>query len=191
LKQDPFDYITKQAPNTNNLMSNSGNIYPNCDYDFSGQNKTIKVNDVDILYYVFNCSTSGYWFAGLLTELLGSFFVTFFFLTQTEEKTRFGKERAINCFIIAAAYVGARGMLNQRGVTSSGAVLNPAISIGTNFTMLFDHKSYFKYVWLYGLVPIGGAVLAVVFHELVFKKTQEVLAEDQEEDEGEDNLIDK
>jgi hypothetical protein len=40
-------------------------------------------------------------------------------------------------------------------------------------------------------MPIGGAVLAVVFHELVFKKSQDFLLEDEGEDEGEDNLLDK
>ncbi len=70
-----------------------------------------------------------------MAESLGAFFFTFFFLTQTEESTRFGKEKAINCFIIAAAYVGARGMLNGKVVTLSGAVLNPAIAFGTNITM--------------------------------------------------------
>ncbi len=40
-------------------------------------------------------------------------------------------------------------------------------------------------------MPIAGAVLALVFHEMVFKKTQEVIQEDLGEDEGEDNLIEK
>jgi hypothetical protein len=40
-------------------------------------------------------------------------------------------------------------------------------------------------------MPIGGAVLAVVFHELVFKKSQDFLQEDDGEDEGEDSLLDK
>lgn len=83
-------------------------------------------------------------------------------------------------------------MLNGSMVTRSGAVLNPAIGIGTNFAMLFQNGStYFQYVWLYALMPVGGALLAVVFYELVFKKTQEVLTEDEVEDEGEDNLLDK
>jgi len=93
--------------------------------------------------YRYTCTSAGYVFAAMLTEVLGSFFVSFFFLTQTEESTRFGKEKAIHCFITAASYVGARSMLNGKNVTLSGAVLNPAIGIATSFTMLFDHKSYF------------------------------------------------
>ena len=79
----------------------------------------------------------------MLTEGIGSFFVSFFFLTQTEDSTRFSKEKAINCFITAAAYVGARSMCNGKVVTRSGAVLNPAIGIATNFTMMFQNGGYF------------------------------------------------
>jgi hypothetical protein len=46
----------------------------------------------------------------------------------------FSKEKAINCFIIASAYIGARAMLNGNLVTASGACLNPAIALGTNLT---------------------------------------------------------
>lgn len=128
----------------------------------------------------------------MLAEVLGSFFFSFFFLTQTEQSTRFGKEKAINCFIISAAYIGARGMLNGNKVTLSGAVLNPAIGIATNLTMWWSNgPMYFQYVWIYSLMPIGGAVLAVIFYEYVFKKTQDVVQEEAGEDEGEDNLIDK
>jgi hypothetical protein len=41
------------------------------------------------------------------------------------------------------------------------------------------------------LLPIAGSVLAVVFYEMVFKKTQEIADEEGQEDDGEDNLIDK
>lgn len=76
-------------------------------------------------------------------------------------------------------------------ITKTGAVLNPAISIGTNFTMLFTHGGgKFKWVWLYGGFPLLGGIIAVVFHEFVFKKTQEVLNEDEEEEDV-DTLLDK
>lgn len=48
----------------------------------------------------------------MIAEALGSFLVVFFYLTQTEAKTVFSKEPAINCFIISSSYVGARAMLN-------------------------------------------------------------------------------
>lgn len=114
--------------------------------------------------------------ASIIAEPLGTFFVAFFYLTQTEAKTVFSKEKAINCFIIAASYVGARAMLAGTENTVSGAVLNPAIGVATCFTMLFDNRvEDFQYVWIYALLPFIGSVAAVLFHEFVFKKTHEVL----------------
>ena len=41
-------------------------------------------------------------------------------------------------------------------------------------------------------MPFVGAILAVLFHEYVFKKTQEVLQEDEEEENDDGvNLLDK
>lgn len=117
------------------INSDSGNIYPMCTYS---SNKLSETDKNGVTLYAHECSTATWVVAAMLTEVLGSFFLSFFFLTQTEEKTRFGKDKAINCFIIAASYVGARAMLNGQNVTLSGAVLNPAIAIGTSFTMLFD-----------------------------------------------------
>jgi len=130
-------------------------------------------------------------FAAMIAEPLGAFFVSFFYLTQTEEKTSFSKEKAIHCFIMASAYVGARSMLCGQSFTRSGACLNPAIAIGTSFTQLFAHGTdEFKYIWLYGLFPFIGSVIAVLFHEFVFKKTHEVL-NDEVEEEDDDTLLDK
>ena len=49
----------------------------------------------------------------------------------------------------------------------------------------------FKYVWIYALLPFAGAILAVIFHEFVFKKTQEVMAEDDLGSDENDNLLEK
>lgn len=82
-------------------------------------------------------------------------------------------------------------MLNGKVMTQSGAVLNPAIAIGTNFAMMFDKgPKMFSYVWIYGLFPLAGSILAVIFHEFVYKKTQEVLNDDNNSDEN-DQLIEK
>jgi glycerol uptake facilitator-like aquaporin len=108
----------------------------------------------------------------MVTEFLGSFILVFFYLTQTEGKTVFSNEKAITCFIIASSYIAGRSMCAANHITKTGAVLNPAISIGTNFTQLFsDGGNKFKWVWLYGLFPLLGGIVAVVFHEFVFKKT--------------------
>jgi glycerol uptake facilitator-like aquaporin len=77
---------------------------------------------------------TSYFFYAMVAEILGSFLVVFFYLTQSEKKTVFSQEPAVNCFIIAAAYIGARAMLNGTKISFSGAVLNPAIGLGTSFT---------------------------------------------------------
>ena len=141
-------------------------------------------------YIISNADDQYFYISAIIQESLGAFFVVFFYLTQTESKTVFSKEPAINCFIIASAYVGGRSMMNGYVTTLSGAVLNPAIAIGISFMQLFGNGvDGFKYVWIYGLLPFAGAVAAVIFHELVFKKTQEVLHEEEEDDP--DTLLEK
>ena len=65
-------------------------------------------------------------------ELLCTFLYVFFYIANTDEKLLFSNEKAINCFILAASYVGARAMFfgNAATITSYGAVMNPAIAIG-------------------------------------------------------------
>lgn len=46
----------------------------------------------------------------LLQELLCTFMYVFFFMTNTDHKLLFSEEPAINCFILASAYVGSRTM---------------------------------------------------------------------------------
>lgn len=46
-------------------------------------------------------------------------------------------------------------------------------------------------MWIYALFPFAGAILAVLFYEYVFKKTQEMIEEEGDEDEDGDNLLDK
>jgi glycerol uptake facilitator-like aquaporin len=46
------------------------------------------------------------------SEVIGSFFVVFLYLTQTEAKTKLSKDPAITTLIIAAAYIGALLMVS-------------------------------------------------------------------------------
>ena len=71
------------------------------------------------------------WAVAMVQEALGAFIVCFFFLMQSEEATKFSKEKSLNSFISASSYVGARAMLNGVAITASGPVLNPAIGLGT------------------------------------------------------------
>lgn len=116
-------------------------------------------------------SANKYFVQGVFTEILGTFIVVFFYLTQTEEKTVLSKEKAITCFIIASSYIGARAMCAGNHITLSGACLNPGIAIGTSFTQLYIGGDGIKWIWLYGGLPFAGAVIAVLFYEFIFKKT--------------------
>ena len=100
----------------------------------------------------------------------------------------YSKEPALNCFIIAAAYVTARAMCDGSHVIRCGAVLNPAIGFGAQMTQLFAGTTSIKYIWIFMVLPFGGAFVAVLFHDLVFKKTQEVLGTAQDD---EDALLEK
>jgi len=111
-------------------------------------------------------------------------FVIFFKLC-TDETLYFSKEQAINCFIIASSYIASRAFfggdftnhfLIGPGVTNYGACLNPAIALGIFLTSIFfSPGESLKWIWLYPVMPMAGAVLAVIFYELVYKKTQIML----------------
>ena len=76
----------------------------------------------------------------LMQEILVSFIFVFFFMTSTDEKLLFSNEKAINCFILASSYVGARAMFygQARTATTYGAVANPAIALGLQMSGLMN-----------------------------------------------------
>lgn len=87
-------------------------------------------------FYTYNLPELFYlnklFFRAMFQELLCSFIYVFFFMSNTDEKLLFSAEKAINCFILAASFVGARAMFfgNSHSITSYGAVMNPAVAIG-------------------------------------------------------------
>ena len=127
-------------------------------------------------------------------------------MTNTDEKLAFSNEKAINCFILAASYVGARSMFAGNiiggksieievaghtvesvtvGATTYGAVMNPAIAIGIIMSSLFNEGfEAWKAIYLYPTVPFGAAFLSVLFYELVYKKTQAFLAHEDDNSDG-------
>lgn len=124
---------------------------------------------------------------------------------QTDEKMLFSRERAINCFIIGSSYVAARAMFygqtinnfSNTAITSTGAVLNPAIALGIMIGALFNGTSVDNtagnslMIWfVYPVMPIAGAILALLFFEFVYKKTQEALEGDFKEEHNDDGLLD-
>ena len=116
----------------------------------------------------------------LVQELLCTFIYVFFFMTCTDEKLLFSNEKAINCFILASAFVGARVMFagqDMRTTENWGAVMNPGIAMGIQMsTLLSDGFEAWDALYLYPTVPFGAAFLSVLFYELVYKKTQQFLS---------------
>lgn len=66
---------------------------------------------------------------GIASEILGTFFLCFLYLTQTEAKTKLSKDPAITTLIIAASYIAA--LLMVSGPHIYLACLNPAVAFGT------------------------------------------------------------
>ena len=58
------------------------------------------------------------------------------------------------------------------------AVLNPAIGFTSNLASLFlGHTDQMAWFWIFLSFPFVGALLAVVFHEFIYKKIQENIEE--------------
>jgi len=79
------------------------------------------------------------------------------------------------------------------GPVAGYAILNPAIGLANSLTKTMDvGETGLKWIWLFTPVPFLGSLIAVIFYEFIFKKTQEVLNEGiTEGGEDEDNLLDK
>jgi glycerol uptake facilitator-like aquaporin len=58
---------------------------------------------------------ANYIFPAMMAELLGTFCYTFFFLSQTEEKTVISQIETIHCFVLAAAFIAARTIVAGNG----------------------------------------------------------------------------
>lgn len=126
---------------------------------------------------------SKYIASACISEALGTFFLTFLYLTQTEKKTLLSKDQAVTTLILAASYLGSIIMVSapQRNF----AVLNPAIGSATAITMTFFGDILgIKTIYIYVLFPFAGSISAVIFFELIYKKVKAAL-----EDAGESNTV--
>ena len=124
-------------------------------------------------------------------EAFGAFIFVLFFKIVTDERTHLSDQSAINCFIIAAAYVAARSIVNGsdtglqgfNGVSSYGACLNPAVAVGITMNSIWFHSGdTLKWFWIYWLMPFAGSLLAIVFYRFVYMKTQLMIVKDQQEE---------
>jgi glycerol uptake facilitator-like aquaporin len=112
--------------------------------------------------------------------------VAFLYLTQTEAKTKLSKDPAITTLIIASAYVGAIMMVSGPG--DYLACLNPAIAVGASFQQLYSGSADgWERAYVFIPIPLVGGLLAVFFHEFVYKKVQETI----QETEDIDGILDK
>jgi len=130
-------------------------------------------------------------FRDTMAEWMGAFCFVFFFLSQTEEKTVISSIETIHCFVLAASYIAARGIVcgNAPVLCNYGACLNPAIAIGIFFSSWFnDFGEAWKYVWLYPVMPLIGCVGAIFFFEFIYKKTQVMLNDHDGEEPAATNL---
>ena len=169
----------------------------------------VDIEDVDV-------STKG--FSSIISEVTGTFFFVFMFMLCTDEKTRFSSDKVVNCFIIASAYISGRliaggsmvswtvgnsfleslttfennkNLINLGALAAasahnkfSGPLLNPAIYFGQMIVMI-------EFTWIinYAICPVGGAVLAVLFYELIFVKTQDYLNDNGSVDSREEDDV--
>lgn len=129
--------------------------------------------------------------------------MVFIYMTQTAKLTSFTEDIAISVFIVAGSYEVGQLIVNQSIATwvntgdinitqTRGVTGNPAIDWGLTVTFLFkDASAALAWVWLYPVVPFAGALLAVVFNELLYKKSliqaEEIDEEIKEEAEIENN----
>lgn len=68
-------------------------------------------------------------------------------------------------------------------------VLNPAIGMMTTFVMTFGGiDTGIKYFWIYLIFPFLGSILALIFHEVLYKNMQDSIEEIEEKDDG---ILDK
>jgi glycerol uptake facilitator-like aquaporin len=56
--------------------------------------------------------------------------------------------------------------------------LNPAIGVMQTLVMAFKNEvNGLKWIWIYALFPLIGGVIAVAFHELVYRKVTTAIVE--------------
>jgi glycerol uptake facilitator-like aquaporin len=134
--------------------------------------------------FAFMCTRSGghlsildgkHSFQAMVIETVGSFFFISIFLINTERNCGFFNEPGLRLLAIAASYV----CVVTFSFELAGGSMNPVFGVCVNLTMLMDsgEGKALKWIWLYAIFPFAGAGLALLFHEFIFKKTQEGIEE--------------
>lgn len=115
----------------------------------------------------------------MASEAIGTFFLAFLYLTQTENKTKMSSDPAITTLIIAASYLAA--MLMVSGPDDYLSPLNPAVSLGIMLSQAYKgNADGLKAIYIYLPFPILGGFLAVAFHEFIYKRVSERIQETED-----------
>lgn len=123
-------------------------------------------------------------FQSIISEIIGTFVFCLFFMISTDKKTQYSDQKALNCLVIASSYVGSTMLAGGACVTLKEPILNPFIAFG--LCLWSGVWTYPQYIF----APLGGAILSLVFYEMVFVKTLEYLEDDNEEEEEENAALD-
>lgn len=111
---------------------------------------------------------------------MGAFFLVFMYLSSTEEKTKFTKDKAVQTIILAGSYLGAMLIAGVKLTTLRASPVNPAIAIAISFTN--PGIGALGSLWIFIAGSLLGSVLSLIFFEFVYKTTTQ-LVEDIEEEE--------
>jgi glycerol uptake facilitator-like aquaporin len=119
----------------------------------------------------------------MTAEVIGAFFVSFLYLTQTENKTKISNDPAITTLIIAASYLASMLMVSGPNIYMSP--LNPAVSLGIMLQQAFKGSADgLKYIYVFLPFPLLGGLCAVFFYEFIYKRVQEAIQESEGGDSG-------
>jgi aquaporin Z len=107
-------------------------------------------------------------FQAIVMEAICTFLFALVFLIQQDEKTKFSNDPAKNCLFMSIAY-GSFVLLTN---PISRGPLNPAIGAAICITEWFNtwNGAALEFIWIYIGAPVGGAILAVIFYETLYKR---------------------
>ena len=107
-------------------------------------------------------------FQSFFLETLGAFFLVFMYLSSTEEKTKFTKDKAVQTIILAGSYLGAMLIAGVKLTKLRASPVNPAIALMISFANGWDA---IKSSWIFVTGSLLGSVLSLIFFEFVYKTT--------------------
>ena len=126
----------------------------------------------------------------IFLEAINSMILTFLYLTQTEEKTKMSGDPAITTLIIAATYTAVVGY-GLAGYVISASPFNPAAAFGIALGQLFKGNiKGTEQIWVFFIFSYGGAMLAMLLFEYVYKKAMDNTQRVEDDEDGEDETYD-